>query len=181
MRRRELEVALRAAGRIAREDEFFLIGSQAVHAACRRPPAEVLLSLECDVYPKSHPESAGLLDRELGRSSTFAARHGFYVDVVDPEIATLPGGWRLRLVPLRAGRVTAFCLEVHDLVASKLAAGRLKDFEFVGALLHRGLADPGIVRRRITRIRPADRRPELRLRLRLLLEELADGRTRQRR
>ena len=46
MKRRELETAHRTAGRVARETEFFLIGSQAVHAYCRRPLAEVLLSQE---------------------------------------------------------------------------------------------------------------------------------------
>ena len=84
MKRRELETALRTAGRVARETEFFLIGSQAVHAYCRRPPAEVLLSQECDLYPMNRPEIANLLDAQLGRGSRFARRRGFYVDVVTP-------------------------------------------------------------------------------------------------
>jgi hypothetical protein len=57
VRKREVETTLRAAGRVAREAEFFLIGSQAVHAYCRRPPAEVLLSQECDLYPKNRDGS----------------------------------------------------------------------------------------------------------------------------
>jgi hypothetical protein len=32
MKKRELEIALRAAARVARETEFFVIGTQAVHA-----------------------------------------------------------------------------------------------------------------------------------------------------
>ena len=82
MKRRELELAIRAAGRVARDSEFLLMGSQAVHASCLRPPAEVLLSQECDLYPKNRPETANLLHAELGRGSPFARRHGFYVDVV---------------------------------------------------------------------------------------------------
>ena len=77
MKRSELQAALRAAARAAREFEFILIGSQAVHAFSRRPPAEVLLSQECDLCPRLHPETAGLLDSELGRSSAFARRNGF--------------------------------------------------------------------------------------------------------
>lgn len=74
MRRRDVEQTLRAAGRVAHETEFFLIGSQAVHAYCRRPPAEVLLSQECDLYPKNHPETANLIEEALGRGSSYARK-----------------------------------------------------------------------------------------------------------
>src|SRR5438477_9326053 len=97
MRKRELEMVLRAAGRIARDREFLILGSQAVHAYCQRPPAEVLLSQECDLYPKNFPQAANLLENELGRGSRFARRYGFHVDVVAPEIANLPEGWPRRL------------------------------------------------------------------------------------
>jgi hypothetical protein len=101
VKKRQLEQTLRAAGQLARDSEFFVIGSQAVHAYCRRPPAEVLLSRECDLYPKNHPQVAPLLDSKLGRRSSFARKHGFYADVVTPEIASLPDGWQKRLKPLR--------------------------------------------------------------------------------
>jgi hypothetical protein len=90
VRKHELRTAIKAAARVANELEFFLIGSQAIHAHCRRPPAEVLLSQECDLYPCNHTQMAALLDSEVGRNSAFARKHGFYVDVVAPEIATLP-------------------------------------------------------------------------------------------
>jgi len=94
------------------------------------------------------------------------------VDVVTPELANLPAGWKRRLIPLRAGAITALCLEVHDLVVSKLAAGRLKDLEFVGALFRLGLANPRTVRSRLQRL--ADRRaqPRLRARLHVVLDDL---------
>src|SRR5260221_3710331 len=126
MRKRELEITLRAAGKIAREVEFFLIGSQAVHAHCRRPPAEVLLSQECDIYPKNRPETANLIDTQLGRRSKFARDHGFYADVVTPAIASLPVGWDRRLKVFHAGPVTALCLDVNDLVVSKRRQAGLK-------------------------------------------------------
>jgi hypothetical protein len=172
MKRRELEMALRAAGRVARETEFYLIGSQAIHAYCRRPPAEVLLSQECDLYPRNRPETANLLDSRLGRGTRFARQRGFYVDVVTPEIASLPTGWQARLKRFRAGRITALCLEIHDLVVSKLAAGRLKDLEFVGALLQTHLANPKVIRRRVRQF-PVERdRARLRSRLQSILNEL---------
>src|SRR5215203_2471030 len=97
MRRREFEKTLRAAGRIAGDSQFFVIGSQAIHASCSRPPAEVLLSQECDIYPKDRPQMSSVLHAELGRRSRFARLHGYYADIVTPEIANLPAGWQRRL------------------------------------------------------------------------------------
>lgn len=65
-------------------------------------------------------------------------------------------------------------LEANDLVVSKLAAGRLKDLEFVGGLLQMRLASAKIVRQRI-RLVPPDERERLRSRLRSVLEELRMG------
>jgi uncharacterized nucleotidyltransferase DUF6036 len=172
MKKRELDKTLREAGRIAGEVEFFVIGSQAVHAYCRQPPTEVLLSQECDLYPKNRPEMSNLIEAQMGRGSKFARRHGFYADVVTPEIAALPLGWERRLKPLRVSRVTALCLEAHDLVVSKLAAGRLKDLEFIGALLQRRLANPAVVRRRIRTFRSLTDRRRLRARLQAVLDDL---------
>ena len=152
MRRLELKTALKAAAQVAQENGFYIIGSQAIHAHCHRPPAEVLLSQECDLYPRTHPHAADQLDRELGRNSAFARKHGFYVDVVSPEIASLPEGWQRRLKPLRVGRITAFCLEMHDLLASKLAAGRLKDLELAGAILKLRLARVSTLRARLAKL-----------------------------
>ena len=172
MKKRELEIALRAAARVGRETEFFVIGTQAVHAYWRRPPAEVLVSQECDLYPRNRPETASMLDQALGRGSAFARRHGFYIDVVTPEVATLPLGWQARLKALRVGKITAFCLEVHDLIISKLAAGRLKDLEFVGAVLGFDIASLSLLRRRIARLELAKDRALVRLRLRSVVDDL---------
>jgi hypothetical protein len=172
MKRSEFRTALRAAARVARQSEFIIIGSQAIHAHCRWPPAEVLLSQECDLYPRTHPQVAHLLDIELGPNSAFARRHGFYVDVVTPELAALPEGWERRLKPFRVGRITAFCLDIHDLLASKLAAGRLKDLELVGALLKLRLAKVFILRRRIASLPLPSDVHKARLRLNVVLEDL---------
>ena len=173
MTKRELERALRLAARVTRDDEFYLIGSQAVHGYCSRPPAEVRLSKECDLYPRNRLETANLIHDQFGPKSRFARTQGFHIDVVTPELATIPIGWERRLKPLRVGRITAFCLEVHDLIVSKLAAGRLKDMEFVGALLHLKLADAKVVRRRIAQCPSPNEQPRLRGRLQIVLDDLA--------
>jgi hypothetical protein len=172
VKKRELKLALKVAARVAREHEFFVIGSQAVHAHCRRPPAEVLLSQECDLYPRTHPQAAGLLARELGRNSAFARKHGFYVDVVAPEIASLAPGWENRLRRLRIQRITAFCLDIHDLLASKLAAGRFKDLELAGALIKLRLARIRTLRTRLAKLMPVAARKQALLSLTAVLREV---------
>lgn len=172
MKKHELKTALKAAARVARECEFFVIGSQALHAQCRRPPAEALLSQECDLYPRTRPEAATLLDRELGRNSAFARSHGFYVDVVSPDIASLPQGWETRLKRFHVGRIIAFCLEIHDLLVSKLAAGRLKDLEFVGAVLKFRLARLRTLRVRLAKLFPVSARRRARSSLKGVLREV---------
>jgi len=172
MKRSELQIALRAAARVSRQSEFILIGSQAIHAHSNRPPAEVLLSQECDLYPRTHPQAAHLLDIALGPNSAFARRHGFYVDVVTPDLATLPEGWEKRLTPFRVGRITAFCLELHDLLASKLAAGRLKDLELVGAVLKLRLGKAPLLRRRIAKFPLESERQKALQRLHVVFEDL---------
>jgi hypothetical protein len=175
VKKEELKAALRAAARVAREREFFIIGSQALHAHCKRPPAEVLLSQECDLYPRTYPQAAALLERQLGRNSAFARRHGFYVDVVTPEIACLPEGWQKRVKQFRVGRITAFCLEIHDLLASKLAAGRLKDLELAGAVLKLHLARVRTLRARLGRLLPISSREQALSSLTSVLREIKRG------
>jgi hypothetical protein len=74
--------------------------------------------------------------------------------------------------PLQAGRVRALCLELCDLVVSKLAAGRLKASEFIAALLQLKLVHPATVRRRIRSFPVRRDRPLLRARLESILDDL---------
>jgi hypothetical protein len=63
---------------------------------------------------------------------------------VDETTATLPAGWRDRLVPVRNASTrgaTGWCLEVHDLLIAKTVAGREKDRVFLGEAARMGLAD----------------------------------------
>jgi len=58
MRRAELEHIIRAAAVIAADEEIIVIGSQAILGQYPNAPADLLVSVDADVYPKSHP-SAG--------------------------------------------------------------------------------------------------------------------------
>ena len=75
--------------------------------------------------------------------SPFHATFGYYAQGVDESTATLPAGWSDRLVPAYGPGTrgaTGWCLEVHDLIISKLVAGREKDLAFAAVAARHGLA-----------------------------------------
>jgi len=156
MTREELEHAIRAACYVARDPELIVLGSQAVLGQFPDAPDVLRFSREVDVYPKNHPDRSDLVDGVLGEGSQFQMTHGFYVHGVGPETAVLPAGWEWRLVPVRGQMTngnTGWCLEVHDLAVSKLAAGRPKDLAYVASLFRHELADPDEVARRAGDVR----------------------------
>lgn len=108
----------------------------------------------------------------MGRNSAFARKHGFYVDVVTPDIASLPNGWQKRLKQLRYGRITAYYLEIQDLLASKLAAARLKALDMAGAILTLRLARVPTLRARLVKLTPGPERDRALASLAAVLTEL---------
>jgi hypothetical protein len=152
MTKAEFEDLLKRAGKIAKDPDFFLIGSQSLRGTCPAIPRDFPKTIEADLCPKRHPQAWSLLRAELGNQSRFFRKRGYYLDCVDPGLATLPDGWAERLIPFhtpRTGGVTAWCLDPNDLFASKLAAWRDKDRQFLRAMLRRKFARPEIVRLRI--------------------------------
>lgn len=77
-------------------------------------------------------------------SSSFHEQFGYYGQGVSIVTAVLPEGWRDRVVPFDradADLSAAVCLDAHDLVVSKLVAGREKDLSFAAALIGEQLVD----------------------------------------
>src|SRR5258706_12026093 len=152
MTRSQFENLLRRAGELARDWDFFLIGSQAIRGVSSAIPRDFPKTIEADLYPRHHSQAWGMLRERLGKGSVFFKKHGYYLDCTDPGLATLPDGWTERLIPFRTprtGGVTAWCLEPHDLFVSKLVAWREKDQQFLRAMLKHKLAKPRIIRARI--------------------------------
>jgi len=175
MKRSEIEHVLRAAKEIAGEDEFILIGSQSVLGAFPDAPLALRRSIELDLYPKRHPEKSDLIDGAIGERSLFHETHGYYAHGVSPETAQLPAGWENRLVRISSentGGAIGWCLDVHDLAFSKLAAGRPKDLEFVGNLLRYRLARQMRIKRLIGQEQSADRKPRMTQRLAVVVSTL---------
>jgi hypothetical protein len=139
MNRAELEHIIRAASGITGQSELVIVGSQALLAQFPLAPAGLLGSMEADIYPRHRPDLSIQIDGAIGERSLFHETFGYYAHGVDETTATLPPGWQERLVPIlneNTGGATGWCLEVHDLAASKLVAGRQKDLDFVRLLLH---------------------------------------------
>lgn len=155
MNRQELEHAIRAACAVAGDTELIIVGSQAILGAFPTAPAELRQSREVDAYPKNRPEAADRIDALLGELSEFHHTHGFYVHGIDPATARLPAGWENRVIAVYGegtGGNTGWCLEPHDLAASKLVVPRDKDLEFVTAMAHHGLIRLDELRARIAAV-----------------------------
>lgn len=141
MNRTQLEHIIRAASQISDDTEIVVVGSQAIHALDKKLPPIAFLSQEADVYPLNYPERADDIDGAIGELSAFHQNHGYYAQGVSPQTAILPAGWPERVVRLsnaNTGGATGLCIDVHDLVLSKYAAGREKDLAFNSALIRAG-------------------------------------------
>lgn len=153
MRFDQLEHAIRAACEVADDTEIVIFGSQAILATYPDAPESLRASIEVDVQPLNRPEAIDRIDGALGEFSPFHAAFGFYVEGVSLEVAVLPCGWEERTVPVShpvgTRGNTGLCVEVHDLAASKLAAWREKDREFVAVLLAEKMIDPVTLDKRL--------------------------------
>jgi hypothetical protein len=141
MKKQQVDHVLRAAGRITGERQFIIIGSQSLHGKHPDLADDIVRSAEVDLIAR-HDASRTEWLNAIGQDSTFHEQFGYYADPVDETTATLPRGWRGRLVNLPAGDtegVQGLCLDPHDLAIAKYVARREKDIVFTRELAHRGI------------------------------------------
>lgn len=179
MQRHELEHLIGAAANVAGEDEFIVIGSQAILGPFPDAPEGLLRSIEADIYPLENPDKAEKIDGALGDGSSFHQAYGYYAHGVGPETAKAPAGWEERLVPVsvqpRPGskrQPKAFCLEQHDLVLAKCAAARERDWDFAEESLKAELVQADLL---FARIDDMPIEPEQRELIRNMLRGIVDG------
>jgi len=152
MKRTDLEHIIRAAAAITNQYEFVIIGSQSILGEAPNAPEELCFSMEADIYALVDPSASDLIDGSIGEYSPFHERFGYYAQGVSSETAKLPAGWESRLVKVQNANTDlkiGYCLELHDLAASKLAAGREKDFEFVKAMFDHKMIDTETLQQRV--------------------------------
>jgi hypothetical protein len=141
MKKREVDHVLRAAGRITGEKQFIIIGSQSLHGKFPDLPDDLVKSFEVDLMASKHVDRTEWLNA-IGLYSPFHDSFGYYADPVDDKTATLPKGWKGRLVNLPDGDtegVRGLCLDPHDLAIAKYVARREKDIVFTRELAKRGI------------------------------------------
>ena len=141
MKKQQVDHVLRAAGRITGERQFIVIGSQALHGKHPDLADEILTSFEVDLIASKQVDRTEWLN-VIGVDSQFHETYGYYADAVDLATATLPKGWKGRLVRLPPGDtdgVRGLCLDPHDLAIAKYVASREKDLAFTRELVRRGI------------------------------------------
>jgi hypothetical protein len=156
VRREDFDHIIGAAAEATGEDEFIVVGSQAIVGAQDDPPDSLLESIEADIYPLHDPGGADSIDGALGEGSQFHVAYGYYAHGVGPETAQAPRGWQERLVrvdvPPRPGSIrapVAWCLESHDLVLAKSVAGRERDWDYVAEALRARIVDIDVLLERV--------------------------------
>lgn len=154
MNKSQLEHIIRAAGAIANVQDVLVFGSQAILGQFPGPglalgqseqvidssvediQAILVRSMEVDILIPSDETKADLIDGSIGELSAFHHTYGYYAQGIDQTTAMLPEGWQTRLIVIcnvNTNYVRGHCLEIHDLLISKLYAGRQKDLEFFQA------------------------------------------------
>lgn len=141
MKKQQVDHVLRAAGRITGEKQFIIVDRQSLHGKYPDVPDEILTSFEVDLIASKHADRTEWLN-VIGVDSPFHETFGYYADPVDVSTATLPKGWKGRLVDLPPGEtegVKGLCLDPHELAIAKYAAAREKDLIFTHELARRGM------------------------------------------
>ena len=156
MNRAQLAHVLRSASRIAGDNDVLVVGSQAILGSRDEDQlsAEATASMEADIafLDDANRAKADEVEGGIGEFSAFHEEFGYYAKGVHVDTVTLPTGWADRLLrpDLPGSRpAQAAFLEPHDLVASKLVAGRMKDLAFAAALVRAGLIDLDVLIERI--------------------------------
>ncbi|MGH8896614.1 MAG: DUF6036 family nucleotidyltransferase [Egibacteraceae bacterium] len=152
MTREQLEHLLRAASKIAQDRNVVVLGSQSILGSFPDTalPDEAIGSIKADLafFDDEDEVKSDRVDGAIGELSQFHETFGIYGQGVSITTAVLPAGWRDRLEVLDT-QATApgrgLCLERHDLVIAKLAAGREKDYSFAVALLRAGLVEATVL------------------------------------
>jgi hypothetical protein len=185
--RRTIEDIERTVRAIATEfdtETVFIIGSQAILLGWPDPPPVLRHTPEIDAFPgnartwetqekQKHPdespEASEHINARFGDGSRFHTTHGFYIDGVDQNTATLPEDWRTRAIERRvevdriAGgkvvkrMVTAIAPSPEDVIVSKLVRLDEKDRSFVEAFHAARPLDLDLIERRLrsTKMDPA--------------------------
>jgi hypothetical protein len=161
-----LQHLIRSAHALAEGRLMLVLGSASLLASfpdLGNPRGPLASTFDADLCPDPFDElTATMLDEALGENRAYYRIHGYHADILrDSILATLPNGWRQRLVPVPETEF-AFALDPHDLAAVKLLVGRPKDLALIRDLHTAGLLKSEVVRERIGLLEiPVERMPRI--------------------
>lgn len=165
-----MEHIIRAAGEIAGVKILIILGSQSVlgqfpalaESFPKSDHSEISFvnqkrqilcrSVEADIMVPESEEKAELIEAAIGELSSFHNTFGYYAQGVDHTTSKLPEGWETRLIEIcnrNTNGISGMCIEIHDLIISKLYAARKKDTEFFQAAVFLGLISKTILSKRL--------------------------------
>ena len=165
MKQEHLTHLLKLSSLLGEGADVLVIGSQAILAVAKETelPAVTVTSTEADIaFLDGDEDKADRVDVMLGEDSKFHRDFGYYAQGVGVTTATMPDGWRDRLIrfPVDLPEGQAWCPDPHDLVAAKLVALREKDIAYTAALVQAGLVDLNLLTDRLQAL-PATVHPDV--------------------
>lgn len=159
MKREHLQHVILEIGERFGLTEFYVIGSAAILATAPNPErTELVATRDVDVLPVADdPRLSDRISFVIGEGSPFDEEHGYHAQGVDHRTARFaPAGWQERAIPVVVGPYRALCMEPHDLVLSKLGAGREKDLQFARAAADAGLVNVPVLLERLAGVAGTD-------------------------
>jgi hypothetical protein len=140
MRREQLRRLFARARELSGATDYVVFGSLAALGYSGDVPVRMAQSVDVDAYTKGDPGRVFELAAALGQGSAFEAEHGYFLDPISPQVATLPAGWEQRLVRIELEpRLAVWFLEPNDAAVSKYARMEPRDREWIRAGLQAGI------------------------------------------
>jgi hypothetical protein len=140
MRREDLRRLFARARDLCGETDYVVLGSLAVLGCTGEVPPRMAASIDVDAFSKNDPARIFDLASSLGQGSPFELEHGYYLDPISPQVATLPAGWEGRLTRIQLEpTLAAWFLEPSDAAVSKYARMEPRDREWIRPGLRAGV------------------------------------------
>lgn len=147
----DIETVLVEAAKLSNHRNFVVAGSLSVIGAVIRPPEDMLMSRDVDIYTKLDPGRVFVeIAEQIAEGSPFHVKHGFYADPISPVILSLPEGWEARLIPVTLAQgVVANFIDPNDMAVAKLARSESNDIRWVTSGVKAGIVKLDTVEARL--------------------------------
>jgi hypothetical protein len=152
VRREDLRRLFAIARDICGETDYVVFGSLAVLGFAGEAPPRMAASIDVGAFTKADPGRVFDLVPALGQGSPFEAEHGYYLDAISPQVATLPSGWPDRLTRIQLDtELAAWFLEPNDAAVSKYARMEPRDREWIRPGLRAGILSLALLNERFAK------------------------------